>query len=147
MAMSRAKRFELLLELQRKNEAQAAEALAACVSRLNDERNRIESLEIYYREYQQRFADSRLRLRAKDLMAQRSFLQQISDACSQQRKAVELAEQQLAAGQQTWRAEHLKTENLARYREKLLQQDATLADKKEQRDLDALAIRRSASKI
>ena len=133
--MQRSKRMKVVVEMAQRAEDDAAAQLAKSRQELDEELQRLNDLEHYYQEYDQRFQNTPA-VRADQLSANRQFLQQLRDTCSAQGVQVKRAEHLLEAAKGYWRDQHLKHKNLKNYVEKLRAQEGAVREKLEQKLLD-----------
>ena len=136
----RSKRLQVVLELAEREKDAAAQAFEQAQMQFTQEQHKLTQLSDYYRDYESSFS-ARRDLRASDLMQQRNFLQQLSQAQQQQQAVINSVERLLEEKRELWHKCHLKHQKLAeliaRYRS---EEEAALA-KKEQKVMDEWAQR------
>lgn len=133
--MQRSKRMKVVVDMAQRAEDDAASQLAKCRRALDEELQRLNDLEQYYQEYDQRFQNTPA-VRADQLSANRQFLQQLRETCNAQHMQVKKAEALLEAAKSYWRNQHLKHLNLQQYVDKLRSQEGAVREKLEQKLLD-----------
>jgi flagellar export protein FliJ len=140
--MSKAARLEPLADYAEKVETQAARRLAACAQALAAKEKEVDQLRGYLAEYRQRaaLADSTDPLRWQNA---RAFLAKLSAVVAAREKELAQAVEGYRVEAERWRDSHRRVKSL----DKIVADAAREADvaeaKREQRELDELALRRS----
>jgi flagellar export protein FliJ len=140
--MSKAARLEPLADYAGKVETQAARRLAACAQALAAKEKEVDQLRGYLAEYRQRaaLADSTDPLRWQNA---RAFLAKLSAVVAAREKELAQAVEGYRVEAERWRDSHRRVKSL----DKIVADAAREADvaeaKREQRELDELALRRS----
>jgi flagellar export protein FliJ len=139
--MSKAARLEPLADFAGKVETQAARRLAASAQALAAKEKEVDQLRGYLAEYRQRaaLADSTDPLRWQNA---RAFLAKLSEVVAAREKELAHAVEGYRAEAERWRDSHRRVKSL----DKIVADAAREADaaeaKREQRELDELALRR-----
>jgi flagellar FliJ protein len=140
--MKRRQRLKTLEQLAAHAEADSSRRLGEKLARLRAEEQRLGQVHGYLDEYQrppQRPVSSTI----SELRSRRNFVDRLRLAVSEQHGVVDVqrrnAEQQATA----WRAARSRTLALQRLGERLQQQETQERDRREQRSLDEVAVRRA----
>ena len=137
--MSRAKRMQLVLQLAQRDEEQIQNQIRQINEAIGQLQAQIQSLEEYTQEYARGFAANTDAKSAQTIMQERGFLQQMSEAISQQKQQESTLISQKERYQETWKVHHLKCKNLENLIKSYQQEEQQLADKLEQKNMDEFA--------
>ena len=110
--MGRAERLQPVLHLADKHLKDAADQLDAVRKHIQLEEKKLADLEQYMLDYTENFNQNPART-AQDLVRQRSFLQQISQARNQQQQVIGKYRQILQQKQKIWQKAYLKQQAIA----------------------------------
>lgn len=131
----KSKRLAIVLELAEREKDQAAQAFEQARQQYAQEEQKLAQLDDYYQDYARSFTSTKT-LRVEDLVKQRSFLQQLSQAIQQQQGLLRTVQNALEEKRKVWQKSHVKHKNLAELIERYRAEEQTVADKKEQKMLD-----------
>lgn len=134
--MSRAKRLNLVLDIAERAENKAAEAFELARRMWQEDQEKMADLQRYYEDYEQTFSRPAVRLRAQEIVQQRSFLQQLAEALRQQGQIVERRRLIADNKQMDWRTAHLKRRALQELIERVKADEQKVLTRKEQKMLD-----------
>ncbi|WP_096084567.1 flagellar export protein FliJ [Agaribacterium haliotis] len=132
MTDKKARRIELLLQLARRKEDEAAQYLAEQQQFVSESEQKLQALTDYYAEYEQHFKQSRQN--SEQLARARSFLAGLHDAEQVQQQTLEKAKAQLERARHTWQRQHHESESIKDYRQRHQQK----LNKEEERTLQKL---------
>jgi flagellar FliJ protein len=133
--MSRSKRLNMVLDIAERAENKAAEAFEMARRLWQEDQGKMEDLQRYYQDYETAFAQP-ARLRAQEIVQQRSFLQQLADVVRQQAQVVE-RRRTIADNKQTdWRTAHLKRRALQELVARVRADEQRVLTRKEEKMLD-----------
>lgn len=134
--MSRAKRLQLVLDMAAKAEDKAAEALElARQLKLTDEQKLAELCQ-YYEDYEISFRRPQTLIRAEEMLRQRGFLMQLSEAKEQQSQVVEKRTVIFTNKQQLWQVAHLKRKSMQDLVQRLQSDEDRLLSRREEKMLE-----------
>ncbi|MCR6653582.1 MAG: flagellar export protein FliJ [Cellvibrionaceae bacterium] len=146
--MSRSKRLNMVLDIAERAENKAAEAFEMARKLWLEDQEKMVDLQRYYQDYETAFAQPK-RLRAQDIVQQRSFLQQLAEAVRQQAQVVERRRSIADNKQMDWRTAHLKRRALQELVARVQADEQRILSRKEEKMLDEwfnqTAIRRAES--
>jgi flagellar FliJ protein len=131
----KSKRLAIVLELAEREKDQAAQAFEQARQQYAQEEQKLAQLEDYYQDYARSFTSTRT-LRVEDLVKQRSFLQQLSQAIQQQQGLLQTVKNAVEQKRQAWQKSHVKHKNLADLITRYRAEEQAVTDKKEQKMLD-----------
>lgn len=132
----KSQRMQIVSDLYQREENQAADVCEGFRLRIEQEVQKLEDLDSYYREYEQRFNQQRSGLRALDIVSSRTFLNNLNEAIKGQQHVIQQFEEQYADKKRAWLAAHLKRENMDKLVVKYTQQEKKQEDLQEQKLLD-----------
>lgn len=135
----RTKRMGLILELAEKDVDAAAAAFADTKAHLASERNKLEDILNYINDYSATSEGEGLRLAPEQLMRQRAFIGQLSEAQSQQRQLIAQREREVEHKKSLWQKAHLKQRAMQDLVKRMSEEAQAQADKKEEKLLDEWA--------
>ena len=133
------KRLVPIQELAEKREDEAARDLSEARKVLALRENQLRELENYQEPPSTTASVEMLRNRE-------AFRLKLAEAINQQRRAVELAKRTVEAQRQRWIATHRQTELYDKLIDRARLHEQARQDKREQRDLDELALRSAAAR-
>lgn len=136
MITNRVKRMEVVIELARRTEDQAANNFKEAKNVLEAERQRLADIELYYQSYSARFAQDSKAISASKLANARQFLNHLTDAKVQQYQNIEKAEQQLDDCRAQWQKTHLKHKALEDFSSRIESEDLQAYESAEQKKMD-----------
>ena len=133
------KRMSLILELAEKDVESAANTFADAKARLASERHKLEDILDYLNDYAAANEAGNLRLSPEQLMRQRAFVGQLSQAQSQQRLLIAQNEREVEHKKSLWQKAHLKQRAMQDLVKRMSDEEQAHADKKEEKLLDEWA--------
>lgn len=133
------KRMSLILELAEKDVDSAANEFAGAKARLAAERNKLEDILSYLNDYAAASEAGNLRLSSEQLMRQRAFIGQLSQAQSQQRLLIAQNEREVEHKKSLWQKAHLKQRAMQDLVKRMSDEEQAHADKREEKLLDEWA--------
>ncbi|KAB7627178.1 flagellar export protein FliJ [Alkalilimnicola sp. S0819] len=140
--MSRAKRMQPVAELADKKADDAARALAEQRRRVDEQRNRLEQLQIFRNEYRAQLrSNAELGIDAHRLRDYHAFIARIDGAIRQQESAVERVESQLPQYHGRWAEAWGRAKALNRVVETHRHNERRSADKREQQTIEEMVRR------
>ena len=142
MKPRRSERMQLVLNLALRAETQAAQNLGEAQKLHEAEQKRLADINQYYANYEKHFSERTQNLRASELASSRYFLSNLDSACQQQQLQVQSAEHCVDEARTKWRESHLKSDALDDFRDRCIKVEQQSMDKKEQAQMDELALRR-----
>lgn len=143
MARKGSERLQTLLKLAAMREQAAARQLAQSNERLLQAQQQSQQLQQYERDYQQRYLEGSTAPVSRDfLLNYQGFFRQLEAAQLQQHRAITLREGDREQARLRWLEQYMKRRLLTRLREQRLANEALVAEKKVQRELDDRASRR-----
>lgn len=134
--MSRVKRLQLVLDMVKKQEQAAAEALDQARQLKSADEQKLEELTHYYEDYESACRQPAPFIRAEDMQRQRGFLVRLSEACAQQIQVVERRCVLCDGKREEWRQIHLKRKAMQELIEQFKRDEARELSKKEEKMLD-----------
>lgn len=135
--MKKSSRIQPLKNLASRHEQQAARVLGQSQTQLGKQQGRLQELFSYREEYQQRFyCQAKNGIAGAQLQAYQSFIQQLDEAISQQRRQVEQSEQTCHTVTAQWRERHIHTQILDKTIQRLQAKEERQAEKIQQREID-----------
>ncbi len=135
--MSNRRRLEIIIDLYRRQEKQALEALGASQRRYQEMMQKLSSLEQYRNEYEQRgLGQSEQAFSAHELMEFRVFLNKLDQAVNDQKQLIQQQNQKVEQDRRQWRLKHQKTESLLKLDEKSQIEAIKQIEKHEQLEQD-----------
>ncbi|HEY7774790.1 MAG TPA: flagellar export protein FliJ [Marinagarivorans sp.] len=135
----RAKRMGLILELAEKDVDAAATAFADAKAYLASERNKLDDILSYLNDYSATSEGAGVRLSPDQLMRQRAFIGQLSQAQAQQRQLIAQREREVEHKKSLWQKAHLKQRAMQDLVKRMSEEAQAHADKKEEKLLDEWA--------
>lgn len=133
--MGRAERLQPVLQLADKHLKEAADQLDAVRKHIQQEEKKLADLEQYMLDYTENFNQHPART-AQDLVRQRSFLQQLSQARSQQQQVISKYRHIVQQKQKLWQKAYLKQQAIFQLIERLKKDEYLALSKKEEKRLD-----------
>lgn len=133
--MGRADRLQPVLHLADKHLKEATAQLDAVRDHVQQEEKKLQDLEQYYSDYTDNFSTNPA-ITAHALVRQRSFLQQLSQARTQQQQLIAKYRQILAQKHKIWQKAYLKQQAIFQLIERLKKDELLTLSKKEEKRLD-----------
>jgi flagellar protein FliJ len=133
--MNRAERLQPVLTLANKHLQEALVQLDAVREHVHQEEKKLSDLDAYYTDYSQNFSQQPANT-AQALVRQRSFLQQLSQARTQQQQVIGKYRKILAQKYKIWQKAYLKQQAIFQLLERLKKDEALTLNKKEEKRLD-----------
>jgi flagellar FliJ protein len=141
--MNRLKRLAPIVELAATQEQEAAAALGASLRKLEEARLGMQSLEHFRASYGERFKQSGEQgLSMRQLAEYRAFLAKINQAIAEQEKVAQQMEAEAQRRRHAWEEAHRHSLGMQKLADKLRSEEAGLAQKREQAEMDERAGRR-----
>lgn len=135
-------KYELLKRLAAEREEAAAQRMGLAQKRLEDAQHKLQQLEAYRDEYQQRFsAQGQLGMTKTQWLDFRQFLGRISEAVELQTLEVDRAQQRYQHERQAWQQERKQVGAFEKLIERDEQKAAAREAKREQKSTDEFASR------
>lgn len=125
----------MVLDIAERAENKAAEAFEMARRLWLEDQGKMEDLQRYYQDYETAFAQP-VRLRAQEIVQQRSFLQQLADVVRQQAQVVERRRTIADNKQSDWRTAHLKRRALQELVARVRADEQRVLTRKEEKMLD-----------
>ncbi len=144
--MSRSKRLQLVLELAQSTEDKASEAYEMANGLYQSDVKKLEELCGYYDEYEHTFSNSPRCMRAEEIVRQRGFLMQLSDAKAQQTQIIAQRKKIADLKKSAWQKAHLKRRAMSDLIARLKVDEEKLLSRKEEKMLDEWFIQSSQSR-
>ncbi|HEY6530438.1 MAG TPA: flagellar export protein FliJ [Cellvibrionaceae bacterium] len=144
--MGRAERLQPVLHLADKQLKEAASQLDAVRDHIQQEEQKLKDLEQYYSDYTENFSQHPANT-AQALVRQRSFLQQLSQARTQQQQVIGKYRQILTQKQKIWQKAYLKQQAIAQLIERLKKDEFMALSKKEEKRLDEWSAQAHSRKL
>ena len=138
--MKRADRIRSLYALAEHEEKQHSRAFAAARQQVSDDLKRLQELSAYRREYQQS-RPSNSGASSMQWQEHHKFLLRLDQAVSAQQHVVSEARERCEAHRRRWMVKRQRLESLGRALERYRTSERREADRREQRELDAIAAR------
>jgi flagellar FliJ protein len=141
--MNRLKRLAPIIELAATQEQEAAAALGASLRKLEEARLGLNNLESFRASYGERFKLSGGQgLSVRQLAEYRAFLAKINQAIADQEKIAQQMEAEALRRRHAWEEAHRHCLGMQKLADKLRLEEAGLAQKREQAEMDERAGRR-----
>jgi flagellar FliJ protein len=138
--MTRPFTLQPLLELMQTRSDEATRRLGQLIAAEHNEKNRLQMLQQYREDYNQRFiASSQQGLSPLALRNFQDFLYRIDEAIAQQTEAVAASERHTAAGQNAWREQHRKLKAIDALAERHQEQERYRENRLDQKQQDEFA--------
>ncbi len=135
--MKKTQRLRVVIELYQRQEKQALEQLGVCQQHYNSALAKLESLEQYRRDYEQRdLSQGGQNFSSQQFAEYRIFLDKLDQAINDQKNIIQQQKQAVMQQQQQWQQQHQKTESLKKLDEKALAEALRCAEKIEQSEQD-----------
>lgn len=146
MARKGSERLQTLLKLAAMREQTAAKQLAKSNESLLQAQQQSRLLQQYEHDYQQRYvATDAAPVSRNFLLNYQGFFRQLETAQLQQQRAVQFRENDREQARLRWLEQYMKRRLLTNLREKRLENEALVVEKKLQREFDDRASRRTKS--
>lgn len=143
MARKSSDRLRTLLKLAAMREDAAAKRLAQSNEQLLNAQQQSQQLQQYEQDYQQRYVESGTATVGKNfLLNYQGFFRQLEKAQVQQHRMIEMRKDDREKARLGWLEQYMKRRVLTRLREQRLATEASVVEKKMQRDFDDRAARR-----
>ena len=136
------KRMSLILELAEKDVDKAAEYFAAAKARLASEHNKLNDILEYLNAYAAENEQLGTKLSPEQMIRQRAFTQQLSQAQGQQRQLIATVEREVEHKKSLWQKAHLKQRAMQDLVKRMADDEQMLEDKHEEKLLDEWAQQR-----
>jgi len=140
MAVKRAQRMKLVLQLAERAEQAAADALQQYREKLQQAQAQLQQVADYQAEYVTQLNQKTSPKNAAEMLNDRQFLQQLSEAEQAQRERFTQLEQQQPHFLSNWRALYQRRKNIEKLIVRLRKSDDQLAEKQLQKEMDELAM-------
>ena len=140
--MKRADRIRNLYSLAEHEERQYSRAFATAQQKVSEDTKRLEELSAYRKEYQQA-RPSQSASSSMHWQEHHKFMLRLDQAVSAQQLVVSEARERREAHRKRWMVKRQRLESLGRALERYQSTERQEAERREQRELDAIVIRRS----
>lgn len=137
----RSERLEMVRQVRAREEDSIRQQLARLNAQCDEARQTLASLDQYAREYQAQLRGGGIR-QVHVLQQAQLFLSRLDDARAQQVALIERLEQQVHRTRQAWQLAHRKTERMGDLVARAREEEARLAERREQAALDDQAARK-----
>ncbi|MDH4275066.1 MAG: flagellar export protein FliJ [Gammaproteobacteria bacterium] len=145
--MKRSKRLTIVSKVMRDREDKVAQILQKAQGAMLLQLRRLEQLEEYRLEYEQRFlAAGGQGVEAQKLLDFRAFMESLGQAIGRQKQIVERHKADYEARKRQWLAAHSKSDAVAGVVASAKHVEEAAAERKNQRDIDDRAARESTKK-
>lgn len=134
-----------LAELAKTEERRECEELGRLQRSLDQDEKRLDDLEVYRKEYSQRFAGTREVVPAR-WQDYQNFLQRIDDAMTDQRNNIQVGKQARDAHRQRWLVKRQKLESIERVVDRFQKSEDAAAERKQQQIQDELYFSTSSNR-
>jgi len=141
--MSRSKRLKVVLEQAERNENEAARDYQDASAAYQGEVQKLDELRQYYRDYEATFNSQVSPQRPQEIIRQRAFLNQLSEAQISQQHVISQRQDILSKKRDTWHQTYLKKKSLTEFIESLKMDEQKELDKKEEKLLDEWVLQSS----
>lgn len=141
---TKTQRMALILDLAEKDVEAAAAALATAKNRVAAEQLKLDDIISYINDYAESQAEG-IRLSPEHMIRQRAFISQLNDAQRQQRLAIAEAERAFEHKKILWQEAHLKQRAMQDLVKRMAEDDAAIANKREEKLMDEWAARQHAA--
>ncbi|TBR43175.1 flagellar export protein FliJ [Marinomonas agarivorans] len=138
--MKRSKRMQILVDIAKSKEDQAAKLLAQQRLKLASDKEQLEQLKEYANQYESE--RNLLGLNANLIANYQHFVTRLEQAVQQQNMAITQAEQQTSFALGQWLEARAKTQSMHALQQKHVKQEEKQEEKREQSQLDEFAMRR-----
>ncbi len=143
--MRRSQRLQVVLDLELRREDGALEVMARARESWEQEKQRLDELRSYHREYQEQLrAASRGRVAASQLQSWQHFISRLAQAMTHQELRVQEALGQFEQSRDDWRQIHERRRGMERFITECRDQERRADDRLEQKQLDEAANNRYA---
>ena len=133
------KRMDLILDLAEKEVDAAASKFTDAKNKLTAAKMKLDDILAYLNDYANSSEKTGTRLTPEQMIRQRAFVQQLSQAQSQQRILIAQIERELEHKKSLWQKAHLKQRAMQDLVKRLAAEDQTRLDKAEEKMLDEFA--------
>ncbi|MDZ7923106.1 MAG: flagellar export protein FliJ [Marinagarivorans sp.] len=133
------KRMDLILDLAEKEVEAAASKFTDAKNKLVSEKNKLDDILAYLNDYTNSSEKAGTRLMPEQMIRQRAFVQQLSQAQSQQRILIAQTERDMEHKKSLWQKTHLKQRAMQDLVKRLSTEDQARLDKVEEKLLDEFA--------
>jgi flagellar export protein FliJ len=140
MAGKRAKRMKLVLQLAERSEQEAADALQQYREKLQQAQAQLQQVADYQAEYIAQLNEKKSPKNASEMLNDRQFLQQLSEAEQAQQERFIQLERQQPHFLSNWQTFYQRRKNIEKLIVRLNKSDDELADKQLQKEMDELAM-------
>ena len=142
----KSQRFNSVVRYSESKEDKAAQKLAESQHNLQDQQQRLQSLEQFHDEYAQRFSlIGQQGMKAGQVRDYHAFVAKLKGAVEQQQRMVKIAEGNVEEKKLAWIKTRTETQKANIILERYVSQEQRLADKAEQKDSDEYAQRNHKS--
>lgn len=135
----RSKRLELILELAQKDVDAAADVFTQAKNKLKIECQKLDEILDYLNGYAGSCEKAGTMLSPEQMIRQRAFVNQLSQAQSQQRKLIAQSEQETEGKKGLWQQAHLKQRAMQDLAKRMADEEQWLESKEEEKLLDEWA--------
>lgn len=146
---SKSDRLKIVLDVAKRNEQKALDALAAKRRYRDQQQEQLDGLKSYYDQYMSTMKANMGEgaMSVHSLQTYQSFVSQIDHATEHQKNTLQIAQQEFDLALQNWTNYHQKQKGMADLIERYKSEEEVKRDKKEQKQLeDDLTARRYQSK-
>lgn len=136
----KSQRLSIVLELAEKEVDKAVEKLAKAQNQLSVERQKLDEIVEYLNDYSASCEKSGSIFSPEQMIRQRAFVRQLSEAQTQQRHAIAKAEREVEDKKSLWQQNHLKQRAMQELVKRLVDEETKIATKHEEKLLDEWAL-------
>jgi len=139
MAVKRAERMKLVLQLAERAEQEAADALQQYREKLQQAEAQLQQVAEYQAEYVDQLNQKKSPKNASEMLNDRQFLQQLSEAEQAQKERFTQLEQQQPHFLSNWQTLYYRRKNIEKLIVRLKKSEDTTTEKLLQKEMDELA--------
>jgi flagellar export protein FliJ len=141
MLIMKSKRFEPIHEIASISARDSGRAMDEAARKVTDLERQLEQLQSYREEYVRNSTQSGGAIDAVKLQNYRSFLDRLGEAMRQHQKNLEAARAEYERRRSVWSEKRIEAESLSRVVQRFKKEEQRVADAREQRDGDEVAMR------
>lgn len=140
MAVKRAQRMKLVLQLAERAESDAADALQQYRDKLEQAKAQLQQVADYQSEYIDKLNQKKAPRNGAEMLNDRQFLQQLSEAEQAQQERFQQLEQQQPHFLSNWQALYQRRKNIEKLIARLNKSEDQATEKQLQKEMDELAM-------
>ena|ERR1700761_484608 len=144
--MVKSKRFQPIHEIVSNSANDLSRAMADAAKKVSDLEKQLEQLTSYREEYLKNSAQANASMDAVKMQNFRSFLERLGAAMAQHHKTLDSARKEYEKRRLAWSEKRIEAESLSKVMDRFRQEERSVADRREQREIDDAALRLSADR-